>query len=111
MEKRRLGKSNLEVSALGLGCMGISANYRSEEHTSELQSRLHLVCRLLLEKKKNNNAIKNFIDGLRQPCGVLFAPDDYIRYSNYVIILLRLVFPIIISIAYSKLVQADGSAL
>src|SRR2546429_2437082 len=28
--------------------------FRSEEHTSELQSRLHLVCRLLLEKKKNN---------------------------------------------------------
>src|SRR2546422_11017143 len=29
-----------------------SAEKRSEEHTSELQSRLHLVCRLLLEKKK-----------------------------------------------------------
>src|SRR2546429_5115737 len=29
-----------------------SAKKRSEEHTSELQSRLHLVCRLLLEKKK-----------------------------------------------------------
>src|SRR2546422_8095305 len=28
---------------------------RSEEHTSELQSRLHLVCRLLLEKKKKNS--------------------------------------------------------
>src|SRR5205809_3741034 len=28
------------------------AEWRSEEHTSELQSRLHLVCRLLLEKKK-----------------------------------------------------------
>src|SRR2546422_5719132 len=28
---------------------------RSEEHTSELQSRLHLVCRLLLEKKKRKN--------------------------------------------------------
>src|SRR2546422_9515116 len=28
------------------------AEHRSEEHTSELQSRLHLVCRLLLEKKK-----------------------------------------------------------
>src|SRR2546429_10001955 len=27
--------------------------WRSEEHTSELQSRLHLVCRLLLEKKNN----------------------------------------------------------
>src|SRR2546429_5857170 len=30
---------------------------RSEEHTSELQSRLHLVCRLLLEKKKQNNRL------------------------------------------------------
>src|SRR2546422_6785213 len=30
---------------------------RSEEHTSELQSRLHLVCRLLLEKKKKEKAI------------------------------------------------------
>src|SRR5687768_18174151 len=29
--------------------------FRSEEHTSELQSRLHLVCRLLLEKKKKKN--------------------------------------------------------
>src|SRR2546429_4491697 len=29
---------------------------RSEEHTSELQSRLHLVCRLLLEKKKKQTA-------------------------------------------------------
>src|SRR2546429_6734493 len=34
---------------LGPGGLG----YRSEEHTSELQSRLHLVCRLLLEKKKS----------------------------------------------------------
>src|SRR5205809_3305858 len=34
---------------------------RSEEHTSELQSRLHLVCRLLLEKKKkkNNNTVNH----------------------------------------------------
>src|SRR5690625_6174159 len=31
---------------------------RSEEHTSELQSRGHLVCRLLLEKKKKNHACK-----------------------------------------------------
>src|SRR2546422_3531026 len=34
------------------GCAG-----RSEEHTSELQSRLHLVCRLLLEKKKNVSCV------------------------------------------------------
>src|SRR2546422_4989126 len=32
---------------------GDGTKSRSEEHTSELQSRLHLVCRLLLEKKKN----------------------------------------------------------
>src|SRR2546429_1655622 len=33
----------------------LQSEHRSEEHTSELQSRLHLVCRLLLEKKKNIN--------------------------------------------------------
>src|SRR2546429_1834875 len=44
----------------GAGDRGRQANgkgrsrNRSEEHTSELQSRLHLVCRLLLEKKKKN---------------------------------------------------------
>src|SRR2546422_4515060 len=36
----------------------VSSAWRSEEHTSELQSRLHLVCRLLLEKKKKR-AIQN----------------------------------------------------
>src|SRR5207237_9091716 len=35
-----------------LGAILISVGYRSEEHTSELQSHLNLVCRLLLEKKK-----------------------------------------------------------
>src|SRR5687768_17897097 len=34
-----------------IGLLGLQVE-RSEEHTSELQSRLHLVCRLLLEKKK-----------------------------------------------------------
>src|SRR3989449_4453423 len=34
------------------GSTGTPKGVRSEEHTSELQSRLHLVCRLLLEKKK-----------------------------------------------------------
>src|SRR2546429_5458923 len=35
------------------------AQARSEEHTSELQSRLHLVCRLLLEKKKNHQYLES----------------------------------------------------
>src|ERR1022692_5155650 len=34
--------------------------YRSEEHTSELQSPCNLVCRLLLEKKNNNNTLTIF---------------------------------------------------
>ena len=34
------------------GSVGIGEEYRSEEHTSELQSLTNLVCRLLLEKKK-----------------------------------------------------------
>src|SRR3989449_5169984 len=39
------------------GVLRAAANQaRSEEHTSELQSRLHLVCRLLLEKKKKKSA-------------------------------------------------------
>src|SRR2546422_8061762 len=37
---------------------------RSEEHTSELQSRLHLVCRLLLEKKKKNLEEKKQMNSL-----------------------------------------------
>src|SRR2546422_4506454 len=40
----------------GLSNVEVAAALRSEEHTSELQSRLHLVCRLLLEKKKKQPA-------------------------------------------------------
>src|SRR5690349_22838625 len=41
--------------------MALNARRRSEEHTSELQSRRDLVCRLLLEKKKKKKKIKNNI--------------------------------------------------
>src|SRR3712207_7557958 len=37
--------------------LGVWTNLRSEEHTSELQSRQYLVCRLLLEKKKNSSSL------------------------------------------------------
>src|SRR2546422_4551776 len=48
--------------------LGLSADQtakRSEEHTSELQSRLHLVCRLLLEKKKPSSLIRPFLKAAR----------------------------------------------
>src|SRR5205809_5504069 len=57
------GEIGLDVAVDRLGAdLG---GQRSEEHTSELQSRLHLVCRLLLEKKKkidcNNAGVANLI--------------------------------------------------
>src|SRR5256884_6104552 len=45
------------ASSSATGASSPSDQARSEEHTSELQSRLHLVCRLLLEKKNNYNHI------------------------------------------------------
>src|SRR5256885_2711151 len=64
--------SNHEARSLAVFCdfenvaLGVrEAKYRSEEHTSELQSPCNLVCRLLLEKKKNKRAIVARIeDGL-----------------------------------------------
>src|SRR2546430_13254931 len=61
----RPGSYRVSVSAPGMGTTDltgivlrgsdvVSANARSEEHTSELQSQSNLVCRLLLEKKKKN---------------------------------------------------------
>src|SRR2546422_1395191 len=47
------------------------ANMRSEEHTSELQSRLHLVCRLLLEKKKKIRDRSRHSRPRTQTCGDL----------------------------------------
>src|SRR5438552_12508253 len=49
-------KGNYTEAARALG-----QNERSEEHTSELQSPDHLVCRLLLEKKKKNKKTQNNI--------------------------------------------------
>src|SRR5258708_27210144 len=47
---------------------GLRQRDRSEEHTSELQSPDHLVCRLLLEKKKNTKAYRSaYGDPLRNP--------------------------------------------
>src|SRR3712207_8826303 len=39
----------------------VHLTFRSEEHTSELQSRQYLVCRLLLEKKKNSKYLRTLV--------------------------------------------------
>src|SRR5262245_62551961 len=45
----------LDVAKTEFGDQALAVQSRSEEHTSELQSLRHLVCRLLLEKKNKNN--------------------------------------------------------
>src|SRR5687768_18277341 len=51
-EQRDYQRQRADASAEQLADIVRQRGSRSEEHTSELQSRLHLVCRLLLEKKK-----------------------------------------------------------
>src|SRR2546422_5994289 len=67
----RLKSSRMNASLIrGTGIVkGTLAAGRSEEHTSELQSRLHLVCRLLLEKKKTQTVNVNEIPLLDIRCG------------------------------------------
>src|SRR5439155_8218080 len=61
---------------------GGSTSGRSEEHTSELQSRGHLVCRLLLEKKKKVNLSSLFIVKVGQNEGQLSCiPCAFELYS------------------------------
>src|SRR5437868_10057535 len=54
------------------GCVALIRERRSEEHTSELQSRFDLVCRLLLEKKKVHLNIHHEDDtGIEITCNIL----------------------------------------
>src|SRR2546422_5640087 len=72
--------SRLPVLMGTLACDSEPRCKRSEEHTSELQSRLHLVCRLLLEKKK-----KIVITRLRQcssPCNVQSVVGSEVRQDR-----------------------------
>src|SRR2546422_3962953 len=60
------------ADAEGVGYALRFPRVRSEEHTSELQSRLHLVCRLLLEKKKKTNQTR--LDAHEAPVKRMLTP-------------------------------------
>src|SRR5260370_12748165 len=57
---RREQRGGLREPRRGSRRAGILAGARSEEHTSELQSHLNIVCRLLLEKKKNHESLRRW---------------------------------------------------
>src|SRR2546429_4929288 len=63
---------NCRCASRNTGCRD-RPEVRSEEHTSELQSRLHLVCRLLLEKKKNTNPKRLYLRSLESAMMVASA--------------------------------------
>src|SRR3989304_1159930 len=69
-----------ETAATGLRiCLNFGYLNRSEEHTSELQSRLHLVCRLLLPKREKSGARRRVgggQDDMRWPDASLAAASD-----------------------------------
>src|SRR5690606_41000939 len=70
--------SNLTTEPFSADLLEIPSSLRSEEHTSELQSRENLVCRLLLEKKKKNE--DNFMLIIEISA---MKHDNNIRYRNY----------------------------
>src|SRR2546429_5845734 len=62
----------------------LNVELRSEEHTSELQSRLHLVCRLLLEKKKKTSRNHRLLLGYKSHnssvCGLSFHSQSLLLF-------------------------------
>src|SRR5438876_6392234 len=73
--------STLAVTVGGTPCV---SNGRSEEHTSELQSPVHLVCRLLLEKKNKEKSYSPAVirRGLRRLCDHPLSAMACITYST-----------------------------
>src|SRR5437762_536938 len=57
------------------------ATFRSEEHTSELQSPMYLVCRLLLEKKKNKTTKNKHPEKEKQLHSLHVAPEQYVPHD------------------------------
>src|SRR5258707_2670173 len=75
--------SRASVRGRGRACSGDRAatpphSRRSEEHTSELQSRQYLVCRLLLEKKKIRMSQTGLISALANPRRTSRASDRHV---------------------------------
>src|SRR5258708_29788391 len=76
-DKRRAPCGNPADVSCGKAARAEAArDFRSEEHTSELQSPAHLVCRLLLEKKKSMHSQYSVTNGSNDPMPTL--PHDIV---------------------------------
>src|SRR2546429_1281745 len=76
---RELTVDLIHIEKFVVGNVGFGKQHvhmRSEEHTSELQSRLHLVCRLLLEKKKNS-VLEDLVHRVRNSVWFDGHPDSH----------------------------------
>src|SRR5260370_2744965 len=75
--KRNGGRNAPSAARMARAALAVGGRRRSEEHTSELQSHLNLVCRLLLEKKKkkdtrNREHAKQEMYGCYDSCANLY---------------------------------------
>src|SRR5438067_5971924 len=75
-----VGRAQLDGTGVHLGLQPDSR--RSEEHTSELQSRFDLVCRLLLEKKKKSNKSQRSITNAMTGTVHAYRPGNYAQPSS-----------------------------
>src|SRR5256886_6079724 len=83
---RKSDRRRVCLCAVGLRKCAVSKSSRSEEHTSELQSQSNLVCRLLLEKKKNQYiaaVIANYFHPVNTPTALRLLYGAY--STSYII--------------------------
>lgn len=80
MQKRQLGKSGLEVSALGLGCMGMSFGYGPPKDTNEMTSLIryandfrNILPRFTSEARKANQAVVTLLGDMAKRKGATLA--------------------------------------
>src|SRR3712207_7992902 len=95
-----LGAGDVEVKFVGSGAM-TRIGGRSEEHTSELQSRQYLVCRLLLEKKKKN----------KQLISHSYKTPSHTLTSNILISTTLILLPLIVTLHFSIFTSTCSTVL
>src|SRR6266511_4218184 len=93
--KRRTTSRTGRGTRAGCTPAATTGTWRSEEHTSELQSRENLVCRLLLEKKKKTRPISHGEETTTMPgkvIKVLVKPGQSVKQADLLLIVEAMIF-------------------